>query len=46
MESILLYKISKKLIQVCSIITCSFLLSTSALAAGSGSDDKKSTGTK
>ena len=48
MESILLYKISKKLIQVCSIITCCFLLSTAALAAGSGSgsDDKKSTGTK
>ena len=46
MESILLYKISKKLIQVCSIITCSFLLSTAALAAGSASDDKKSTGTK
>lgn len=46
MESILLHKISKKLIQVCSIITCSFLLSTAALAAGSVSDDKKSIGTK
>ena len=46
MESILLYRIFKKLIQVCSIITCSFLLSTFALAAGSGSDDKKSTGAK
>jgi tetratricopeptide (TPR) repeat protein len=46
MESMLFYKISKKLIQICSIITCSFLLSTAALAAGSGSDDKKSTGAK
>ena len=42
----MLYKISKKIIQACSIITCSFLLSTAALAAGSGSDDKKSTGAK
>jgi tetratricopeptide (TPR) repeat protein len=46
MESILLYKISKKLIQVCSIITCSFLFSTATFAAGSGSNDKKSTGAK
>jgi len=42
----LLYKISKKLIQVCLIITCSFLFSTVTFAAGSVSDDKKSTGTK
>ena len=45
MELMLLYKISKKFIQVCSIITCSFLFSTAAFAAGS-SDDKKSISTK
>ena len=36
----------KKIIQISTIITCSFVLSYSSFAAGGGGDDKKSKGAK
>ena len=43
----MLYKnFLKKIIQISTIITCSFILSFSSFAAGGGGDDKKSTGAK
>ena len=43
----MLYKnFLKKVIQIFTIIACSFILSFTSFAAGGGGDDKKSTGTK